>query len=237
MIDRRSTQIHSQILRVEKIFEELAIAYKRDLENKSISDEALVLTHEVVEKCANILDQTMTLVFETKILPKLSEPPKRGGYFPAAKNEDSYLSGMGQWKVKDLGAIDADLDAALRSLQPFSAKENEIYARIRDLASKKHTALEPQVRREQPIVTTVGHSGNSVVRWNPNNVTFGAGVRISGVPVNPHTQMPIEDPQLSIRREVWVSFHLAGTGEDAYRLCYDAVNATKRAVKLLLESK
>lgn len=236
MTDRRSAQIHSQILRVEKIIEELAVAYERDLKNKSISDDALVLTHEVVEKCANILDQTMTLVFETKILPKLSEPPKRGGYFPAAKNEDGYLSSMGQWNAKNIGAIDANLDAMLRSLQPFSAKKNEIFARIRDFASKKHTGLEPQVRREEPKVTAVDCAGNLIVRWNPNNVRFGAGVRIAGVPVNPHTQMPVEDHRLSIRHEVWVSFHLTGTGEDAYRLCLAAANATKRAVNFLLES-
>ncbi|MEP2922394.1 MAG: hypothetical protein ABJP06_16840 [Sulfitobacter sp.] len=97
--------IEPMLTRANRLVSELGQAYHRDLEGKKVSDEARNLTHEVLEKCSNILDQTMTVLFEYEIKPHLTELPKRGGYFPTAKDEESYRSSLGQWKASQLAEL------------------------------------------------------------------------------------------------------------------------------------
>ncbi|WP_370231221.1 hypothetical protein, partial [Cognatishimia sp.] len=74
--DNRIEEIDSLVERAQELFEDLEVAYNRDLEAKEVSKKAKNLTHEVLEKCSNILDQTMTICFELDIRPHLTELPK-----------------------------------------------------------------------------------------------------------------------------------------------------------------
>lgn len=224
--------LDSMIQRAEALLGELEIVYTRDLKAHDVSAEALNITHEVIEKCSNILDQAMTLAFETEIKPKLATPPKRGGHFPAATDEQSYRSTLGQWHAADLDVLVPDLDQKLRSLQPFSNVSNTIFARIKALASKKHSGLAPQVRKEQRRVSAT-RQGQGVVSWGPG-VTFGAGVSVMGTPIDPRTQLPIPTAGLDVAVETWVSFHFKEGGQDALMFCRSAVQATRCAVRTIV---
>lgn len=233
-ISERKSQIVSQIERSFHLLEQLDEVYRRDLHEKCVSDDAKILTHEVIEKCSNILDQAMSFLFDERIKPKLSVLPQRGGYYPATADEQGYKSTLGQWKASDLGRIAPEIDAKLRSLQPFVDPRNAIYKRIKDIAAKKHTGLLPQTKLENKTVRAQRIGGGPMVQWNPAAVRFGPGVRIAGVPVNPQTQLPEPNQNVDVTITVWVRFLLEDSGEDAFALCRDAVDATKAAVNTLL---
>jgi hypothetical protein len=231
MIDSELNSLKAMIARAEKLVAELGAAYDHDLQAQNVSLEALNITHEIVEKCSNVLDQAMTLFFNRKIAPLLVKLPKRGGYFPVARNEDSYRSTMGVWNASDLQTLSPELDAKLRSLQPFSAEENVIYARIRELANKKHTSLVPQVRQEQSRVS-VARAGSGGVSWGPG-VTFGGGVSVMGAPIEPQTQMPAHNHGIDVSKEIWVNFLFKEGGENALAFCRQAPLATDRVLDVL----
>lgn len=223
--------LESMIARAEKLMGELKEVYNRDLDAKHVSPEALNITHEIIEKCSNVMDQTMTAVFESEIKSKIAIQPKRGGYFPVAKDEKAYKESLGQWKASELDTIAPDIDKKLRSLQPFTSPSNAIYARIRELANKKHTALQPQKRNVQQRVN-VSRPGVGGVSWGPG-VVFGGGVSVMGVPIDPRTQMPAHSQGIDVTVEKWVSFHFE-SGEDAFAFCGSAIQAVRRAVKTLI---
>lgn len=224
--------VESMLLRANALVSELEKTYHRDLEAKDVSAEARNLTHEILEKCSNILDQAMAIFFEKEIRPLLSELPKRGGYFPVAKDEAAYRSSLGQWKAVDLGVLAPNLDAKLRSLQPFTDSRNSILLRMRELANRKHTSLAPQKRLEDRRVSVAAPGGGSV-SWG-SGVTFGSGVSVMGVPINPRTQMPAHTQGIDIRVERWVSFHFEDGGENALSFCKESISATRRVVDTLL---
>lgn len=226
-----TTLLNSMITRAETLLGELEKVYTRDLAAREVTPEALNITHEIVEKCSNILDQAMTLAYETQIKPKLLTPPKRGGYFPAASDEQSYRSALGQWQAANLDALVPDLDRKLRLLQPFSHPSNAIFGRIKVLANKKHAGLAPQVRKEQERVN-VSRRGQGGVSWGPG-VTFGPGVRVMGAPIDPRTQLPIPTAGVDVTVEKWVSFHFEEGGEDALTFCRDAIRAARRVMQTL----
>lgn len=224
--------VKSMITRAEKLLIELENIYKNDLNRKYISDEALNVTHEVIEKCSNILDIIMTLVFEQNIKPHLDQVPKKGGYFPIANDEHSYKSCLGKWNATNLDVISPETDRKLRSLQPFVHCKNKIFSRIRQLANKKHTGLVPQIRKEQSRVTVSQPSVGSV-SWGPG-VTFGNGVSVMGIPIDPRTQRPVHNIGAEVTVETWVSFHFSEGDEDALAFCKAAVVATSDAMNILL---
>lgn len=225
-------QLSSMIDRADKLLAELEGVYRRDLAAKDVSAEALNITHEVIEKCSNVLDQAMTLIFNSQISPLLTTQPKRGGYFPVAKDEQSYRSTLGQWNASNLGDILPSIDEKLRALQPFTSGNNAVYLRIRELANKKHTELTPQKRAERQRVN-VNRPGMGGVSWSRSGVRFGAGVQVMGVPIDPHTQMPVPSSQVEVTVETWVSFHLSDTGEDALAFCRSAIAGVRRVVQTL----
>ncbi|WP_424967913.1 hypothetical protein [Dinoroseobacter sp. S375] len=89
MTDTDLSNLTAMIARAEVLVTDLKAVYERDLQAQIVSVEALNITHEIVEKCSNVMDQAMTLYFNRTIAPLLIKLPRRGGYFPAARNEES----------------------------------------------------------------------------------------------------------------------------------------------------
>lgn len=231
--DDQVSLLYSMMDRADKLVGELQSIYNRDLKAKNVSPEALNLTHEIIEKCSNALDQSMSLLFFRAIKPYLQNPREKGGYFPAGKDENSYRSTLGQWGAKDLQIINADADAKLRSLQPFTNGKNDIYARIKAFAAHKHTGLRPQIRTEQRRVN-VTRPGAGGVSWGPG-VRFSGNVSVMGVPIDPRTQLPAHNNGIDVQIETWINFLIEGTGEDAAGFCKDAIAATRSAIRTMFD--
>lgn len=67
----------------------------------------------------------------------------------------------------------------------------------------KHQDLVEQTRTEAQQVA-VSRAGGSV-SWGPG-VTFGSGVSVMGVPIDPRTQMPVPNNVAKTEVVVWVDF-------------------------------
>lgn len=76
--DERLELLESMVRRAGQLASELEQVYNRDLAAKSVSADARNLTHEVIEKCSNIMDQAMSLYFERAIKPVIPQPRDRG---------------------------------------------------------------------------------------------------------------------------------------------------------------
>ena len=90
----------------------------------------------------------------------------------------------------------------------------------------KHGNLVPQTRQETTRIQADIAGGGSV-SWDPASVTFGAGVYIGGVPVDPRTQMPVQDRRLTVTKTIWVDFLFDGVGVSAIALLREALVGIK----------
>lgn len=215
--------------RAAELHGEMKKEYAASLSSQQITDRALNLTHEVLEKCANTLDQLMTLAWSVRIKPSLPKPPSRGGYFPAARDEQSFKSTMGQWQAADIDARDPGFAKVLRSIQPMAGAENRWLADLREIVGKKHTHLVPQVRTERKWVKAESAAGS--VSYDPGAVTFAPGaVKIFGVPVSARSQLPVPSESLSVTVETWVGFNIEGTGYNALGFCAECIKRTESII-------
>jgi hypothetical protein len=219
--------IRSMAKRADKLLSELKAEYDKCLQEKDISSEAINITHEIIEKCSNALDQIMHTAWSIRVAPKLSNLPKRGGYFPTARDEQSYRSSLGQWNATDLDVIDPEFGRILRECQPMTDSKNEWLADLRDLANKKHTGLVPQKRFEDRVTTVQRRGGG--ISWS-SGVTFSPGIQILGVPIDPHTQLPMAMPGVQTKVEIWVTFMLEGTSLNALAFCQSVIAGTKELI-------
>lgn len=112
--------IRSMLSRADRLLADLEDEYQKCLHEKAVSTGALNLTHEVIEKCTNTLDQLMTHAWTVRIRPTLANPPARGGYFPAARDEAGFRSSLGHWQSTDLDTRDPDFARVLRSYQTMT---------------------------------------------------------------------------------------------------------------------
>lgn len=226
-----SKSILSLVERAQALLDELNVEYEQCIQTKKVTDKACNITHEIIEKCSNALDQIMYQAWKQRIEKKLTNPPKRTGYFPAANDTESYKSSLGQWGTSDLAGFDENFENLLASYQPFNDPKNIWVSQLKDLARSKHTGLIPQkqVVEDQRTVVSV-KSGSGFVSWG-NGVSFGSGVSMFGVPINPSTQLPVPSQELTVKREQWIGFHLEGTSLNASAFCDKAIKGTKEIVE------
>ena len=57
-----------------------------------------------------------------------------------------------------------------------------------------------------------------------SGVTFGPGVSVMGVPIDPRTQLPVPHPSIKVERVIWVDFQFAGIGVSALGLLKNALS-------------
>ena len=79
-----------------------------------------------------------------------------------------------------------------------------------------------QTRTETERIRATSSGGS--VEWSPQNVRFGNGVSILGVPVDPSSQLPVPDTSIEVKRIVWVDFHFEGIGKSALGLLKQATD-------------
>lgn len=102
-----------------------------------------------------------------------------------------------------------DIAAAIESRQPCQAGYEWLAALTEHVNALKHRELTPQTRQETVTHTHVAYGGTGSVTWGPG-VTFGAGVSINGVPVDPRTQLPVDG---RTTRTILVDWQFAGTNQ------------------------
>jgi len=226
------SDIRSQIDRAKELFGELEKACNADLLAKNVSDKTRNLSQEVLLKVRHLLDQVTYKFFEKRYLSKLSAEDQKSArvYFPMVMKKEDLKSVLGRAKMSDLETIHPDFYNFLNSVQPY----NTNYAWLKqfaDLCAEKHIRLSPQVKNEAKRVTV--SRGSGTVSWGPG-VTFGRGVSVMGVPIDPSTQLPIPNNVVETKIETWVSFLYEGTSVNVLWLCKKAIEDGESIAKTIM---
>lgn len=223
----------TQLERAKELLHELETAYSKELEAKNVSGKTKNLAQEVLLKIRHLLDQSIYKFFEKNYLPSLSEKDKKSArvYFPIVPKKEDLKSALGRAKMNDLETTHNDLYVFLDSVQPYN--QNYLWLKyLADYSAEKHIRLTPQIKEEEKK-TTVSRQGGSV-SWG-SGVSFGNGVSLLGVPINPITQVPIPNNIVETKIEKWVSFLFDGSNINALWLCKKSVADGEMIIKKLEE--
>lgn len=179
--------INAVLEKAKSTLDTLEIKYNESLHDQNISDELLVEIKDYLGNLRSALDY---------IWNKISS-----GYFPIANSSADFLAKTSNIDQKYSNIIQAHQDYDPNSwIRCFSLFRNK----------NTHITLVPQKRTETQRIKST-HTGGGSVSWDPNSVRFGSGVYINGAPVNPSTQMPINTPDTTITKEIWVDFIFDGS--------------------------
>lgn len=140
-------------------------------------------------------------------------------YFPILPDKVTFDKRVDEW-FPGLRTASAAVVAALEGAQPYQLGQEWLGLLNRVNNENKHGDLVQQTRVESPRTTVTGPGGGQV-GWG-QGVTFGHGVSIMGVPVDPRTQVPVPHPSLKVERVIWVDFQFAGMGVSAIGLLKQA---------------
>jgi len=225
--------IQSQLNRAKELLAELENACNADLQAKDVSGKTKNLSQEVLTKIRYLLDQSIYKFFEKHYLSNLFESDKKSAkvYFPVVSKKEDLKSVLGRAKMGDLEISYKDFYKFIDSIQPY----NQDYLWLKHLAnyaSEKHIRLTPQTKTETKRVT-VSRGGGSV-SWG-SGVTFGGGVSVMGVPIDPATQMPVPNNIAETKIENWVSFLFEGSDVNVLWLCKKSVEDGEKIIKKVLE--
>ena len=225
--------IQSQLDRAKELLRELEGACNADLQAKNVSGKTKNLSQEVLLKVKHLLDQSIYKFFENHYLISLSDTDKKSAkvYFPIVSKNDDLKSVFGRAKMGNIETSHQDFYKFIDSVQPY----NQDYLWLKHLAnyaSEKHIRLTPQTKTETKRVT-VSRGGGSV-SWGPG-VTFGGGVSVMGVPIDPATQMPVPNNIAETKVENWVSFLFEGSDVNVLWLCKKSFEDGEKIIKKILE--
>lgn len=222
-----------QIDRAKELLQELENACNTDLQAKDVSGKTRNLSQEVLLKVKHSLDQSIYKFFEKYYSPNLSDVDKKSArvYFPIVSKSDDLKSVFGRAKMDDIETSHQDFYKFIDSIQPY----HQDYLWLQHLAhyaSEKHIRLTPQTKTETKRVT-VSRGGGSV-SWG-SGVTFGGGVSVMGVPIDPATQMPVPNNVAETKVENWISFLFEGSDVNVLWLCKKSVEDGEKIVRDVLE--
>lgn len=225
--------IQSQIDRAKEILQDLERACNADLQEKNVSGKTKNLSQEVLMKIKHLLDQAIYKFFEKHYFHNLSEADKKSAkvYFPIVSKQEDLKSVFGRAKMSDIETKHQDFYKLLDSVQPY----NQDYYWLKSLASyasEKHIRLTPQKKTETKRVTVSRGAGS--VSWG-SGVTFGGGVSVIGVPIDPTTQMPVPNNVAETKVENWISFLFDDSDINVLWLCKKSVEDGEKIITEILK--
>jgi len=194
---KRATSIEALLKKAKRDFGELKPAYEASLHEKHVREDLKVGIKNIFENLRSCLDYMSQDIFETHC--GSAKKPDRL-YFPIRPSYAEFVSAVS----KDYPGLSANSNvvfAALEATQPYHDPWLGQFNKLNN--HNKHQDLVEQIRTEMRHVT-VSRGGGSV-SWGPG-VTFGSGVSVMGVPIDPRTQMPVPNSVTETKVVTWVDF-------------------------------
>jgi len=193
----RSASIEALLKKATADFADLKKAYQSSLSQKHVSDDLKVSIKNIFENLRSCLDYLAQDIFETHCAG--SKKPDRL-YFPIRATSAEFTKAM----AKDYSGLQGRSKAVydvVEAIQPYNASWLGSFNKLNN--HNKHQDLVEQTRTEARHVTV--SSGGGTVSWGPG-VTFGGGVSVMGVPIDPRTQMPVPNNVVKTDVVTWVDF-------------------------------
>jgi len=197
----RKTDIEALLKRADTTLQKISTEYDNSLHSKTVSADLRIDVKDYFSNLRSILDYIAHDIVD-KYCPNAN--PKNNLYFPIRSDLNAFDTEMTK-SYPDLVVNNKAVYDILENLQPFKKDENKWLTFFNKLNNEnKHERLVAQTRTETKNVTVTGQGGGSV-SWGPG-VTFGGGVSVMGVPIDPNTQMPIPNNVVKTEIITWVDF-------------------------------
>lgn len=194
---KRSASIEALLRKAKADFADLKTAYQSSLSEKHVSEDLKVSIKNIFENLRSCLDYLAQDIFETHC--KGAKKPDRL-YFPIRSTSAEFVQAI----AKDYPGLQATSKVVydvVEAVQPYNAPWLGSFNKLNN--HNKHQDLVEQTRTEARHVT-VSRDGGSV-SWGPG-VTFGGGVSVMGVPIDPRTQLPVPSNVAKTEVVTWVDF-------------------------------
>ena len=215
---QRHPSIAALIARTQHDLTRIEGEYNGSLAAKQVSDSLRIDIKNQCENLRSILDYLAHDIRDRYCPP----PEKDRFYFPILPDKATFDSQVDKW-FPGLRMASPQLVGYLESEQPFQPGHEWLGSFNRVNNENKHANLVEQTRSEAKETRVSGPSGQ--VSWG-QGVTFGQGVSIMGVPIDPRTQLPVPSNLLRVEQITWVDFRFAGEEVSALRLLKQATAGT-----------
>ena len=225
---KRTASIEALIKKSRESFIDLREAYEKSLHEKTIREDLRVDIKNIFENLRSCLDYLAQELFETHCAGH--HKPDRL-YFPIRSSSADFSQVVGR-DFPGLMAVCRPAYDYLESIQPYHAPWLGQFNRLNN--ENKHQNLSEQTRTESRTVS-VTHPGGGGVSWGPG-VTFGGGVSVMGVPIDPRTQLPVPNNLVQTTITTWVDFRFAEIDQSALHFVELSINNVEAAFKELLTS-
>ena len=229
MTDRKK-DIDALLARSDADFAGIKSEYDRSLQAQEVSADLRI---DIKNLCGNLRSVLDFLAHEIRDRHCPHADPKGRFYFPILRDHSTFESNMGKW-FTGLNSSCPDLWDYLESIQPYHPHYAWLGHFNRLNNENKHGSLVQQTRSEQQQVRVITQGGGAV-SWSPQNVKFGSGVRIGGVPVDRRTQLPVPHPSQKVERTTWVDFRFEEIDVSALRLLKSSLEGIRQLSTRILE--
>lgn len=202
---QRSASIEALICKSRASFDDLKRQYEASLHEKAVREDLKVDIKNIFENLRSCLDYTAQELFDA--FCKGAKKPDRL-YFPIRPSASEFAQVMS----RDYPTLEAKCKAVfdvLEAIQPYGDPWLGEFNRLTN--ENKHQDLVEQTRTESRRVDVKGPGGGGV-SWGPG-VRFGSGVRVMGVPIDPKTQLPVPNNQVTTTITTWVDFQFKEGGQ------------------------
>jgi hypothetical protein len=201
---KRTASIEALLRKSRAGLVDVKSGYDLSLNQKHISEDLKVDIKNVFENLRSCLDYLAKDIFETHCL---ASKPSNKLYFPIRSTPKEFNQAL-QKDYPNLQVSSQAIVNVLENVQPYRDPWLGQFNQLNN--NNKHQDLVEQTRTESRRVTVSREDG--AVSWGPE-VTFGGGVSVMGVPIDPSTQMPVPNNVAHTEVTTWVDFHLKDNGQ------------------------
>lgn len=170
------------LTKTQHLLEEIEQQYKDSLHVQEVTNELLTNIKDLLGHYRSALDYASNR--------------RVGRNFPVRDTQSDFDNATDK-------IIDKKAKKIMERYQPFN--NNEWLKSMNILNNKnKHIGLVPQKKTERNE-TRVTHPQGGSVSWT-DGATFGSGVAVLGVPIDPNTQLPVSNDIVKTEQIKWISF-------------------------------
>jgi len=194
---KRVASIEALLEKANADFAGLRAAYDSSLHEKHVRTDLKVTIKNIFENLRSCLDYLAQDIFDTHC-GSVKKPDRL--YFPIRSTASQFSQAIAK-DYPNLQLTSKTVFDTLEAVQPYRDPWLGQFSKLNN--HNKHQDLVEQTRTEARHVTV--SRGDSSVSWGPG-VTFGSGVSVVGVPIDPHTQMPVPNTVAKTELVLWIDF-------------------------------
>ena len=194
---KRAPSIEALLKKASSDAAGLTPAYEASLAQQNVNDDLKVAIKNIFENLRSCLDYMAHDAFDA-LCAGATKPTKL--YFPIRATPSEFQQAI----ARDFPGLPLASKAVydlFEARQPYIDPWLGQFNKLNN--HNKHQDLVEQTRTESRQVKVSRGSGS--VSWGPG-VTFGGGVSVMGVPIDPRTQLPVPNTVAKTEIVTWVDF-------------------------------